>query len=561
MKKKMTQQTTKKMVKQMLKLFSKYIQNPWSSNRMHNVEDVQYNIILDAIKEDGGQGRLMSILLENFIRLLGTNVEKEAANGKWIDRLDKNVNTKQLIWKQEKYIAACNALYHGINQYIENMVSQYQQQHPNMDQKYKPNWMRFRVNIDAELFKGVLSTQQAMTRKCQEIHLYNNQIDVPMDKYIAITLKFMMFSVFLMISNCINFEFKQKEKQIEYEPNIRDVFYPKHSKSLAFTPSNGNSVNYFSSFNQPPFSLENNTLQCEYQSEWIGHNESFYDVPESVQSVYKPLNTDKALVPIFKTLIDYSVSLDQSSWTNLSADNQFYDIWMNKECVDMVKYVIDNDLEHSLFITNYFHSSYNPKDIKASNGAIRLMEDPNAGGNSQLSEAFSYEILKQCFQAKLLKTEMEIKYKYKNCKITDYLASFNGKRMGVSVTRAYKHIGEFNQYDGLKLLNKKINGINESSQNVIEQDSFSRQILHIWATDENIKNPKEKDILFQIFKELLLRNPRFTNNTIFIVTGVSLDCWWIFRQNKLLRIKDSNNKKRKKKKKKKKKYNDNAISI
>jgi len=581
---------TRKLMKQMLQLFKIYIQRPWSGSKsMHNVGDTSYSMILDVIQQDEGQ--LMSLLLENFIRLMGTGVEQEAVTGNWVDRSDEKVKSRRLFWKQEKYIDACQALYGGINEYVTNMVSQYQQQHANIDEKYEPNWTRFRVDINAELFKDVLDTQSLMAQKCREIHLYNNNgMNFRMDKYIAMMLKFMLISLFLVIINSVNFEFKQqKEKAIQYEPHIKDVFYPKQSESSVFSPrfkfyENVNFGNYSSFFDHKTVSLDNKEIlpcsnkvlalkynnyesgQFDYQSEWIEYNEPFYALPpEPVQSVCKPLNTDKALVPIFKTLCDYSVSTDQSLWTNLSANNHFYDLWMNKQCIDMVKNVIDNDLDHSLFITNYFHSSYDPKQIKISKGARRLIDDPNAGGNSELSESFSFEILKECFDAKLLKTEMEIKYQYKNCKITDYLASINEKQIGVSVTRAFKYKGEFNEKDALKLLNKKIYGVNESSKNVTEQDSFSRQILHIWATEDNLRNPKEKDVLYQVFKRLLLSNPKFINNTIFIVTVASPDCWWIFRQNAMLGTKSSKKKKGKKKKKKKrnfnKKSNDNPMNI
>src|SRR5689334_856995 len=66
-------------------------------------------------------------------------------------------------------------------------------------------------------------------------------------------------------------------------------------------------------------------------------------------------------------------------------------------------------------------------------GGLRLIETPNAGGSSVMSEVFAYEQLARCEQAVLLKTETEIVYDTAG-KITDLEIELAGHKVGVSVT-------------------------------------------------------------------------------------------------------------------------------
>ena len=145
------------------------------------------------------------------------------------------------------------------------------------------------------------------------------------------------------------------------------------------------------------------------------------------------------------------------------------------------------------------------------------------------------------FGAKLLKTEMEIKYWSSHCKITDYSIIVDNNKIGVSVTRAMKYKATFLKEDAIKLLTKKLVGINESTESVLQCDQWKRQILHIWSTHKYICK-----ILKQVVKELMITQPQLTSDTIILVTFAN-DIEWIFNQTKYF----NQNKKEKKPKKRK----------
>lgn len=68
---------------------------------------------------------------------------------------------------------------------------------------------------------------------------------------------------------------------------------------------------------------------------------------------------------------------------------------------------------------------------------MKILNTPNAGGNSVWSEVVSCEVLSSLCRAVLHKTEMEIEYA-PGSKITDYSVKVLNKDIGVSVTRAMK---------------------------------------------------------------------------------------------------------------------------
>lgn len=119
----------------------------------------------------------------------------------------------------------------------------------------------------------------------------------------------------------------------------------------------------------------------------------------------------------------------------------------------------------------------------------KIALEPNAGGNSVLSEVYSFEVLKRTFNAVLIKSELEIEYSPYCSKKTDYMCQINGIIYGISVTRAMKFNAEFTQSDAKELLEKKLIGIKESTKNqVIRFGEFgwSKQILHIWTSNHKI---------------------------------------------------------------------------
>jgi hypothetical protein len=117
-------------------------------------------------------------------------------------------------------------------------------------------------------------------------------------------------------------------------------------------------------------------------------------------------------------------------------------------------------------------------------GGRRLLEVPNAGGSSQLSEAFAFEELARCETAGLLKTETEIIYDTQG-KITDLEVTIAGHKIGVSVTRAFAFpLGTpYTPEQATTLITRKLEDILASSANVSAEDRWDKQILAVMAYD------------------------------------------------------------------------------
>lgn len=136
------------------------------------------------------------------------------------------------------------------------------------------------------------------------------------------------------------------------------------------------------------------------------------------------------------------------------------------------------------FVVNTWHFAqsgpFDPKPLRS--GAQKRYDGPNAGGSSKCSEVMSMQLLYECDGAVTLKPEVEIKYDAPGS-ITDWLASFGGVKVGVSVTRAYKgpSATTYTQTDADTLLNKKLKGILEASQNVSTADKWQKSVLHVWT--------------------------------------------------------------------------------
>lgn len=115
--------------------------------------------------------------------------------------------------------------------------------------------------------------------------------------------------------------------------------------------------------------------------------------------------------------------------------------------------------------------------------SLLIQNTPNAGGSSVESETLSFEILKKYFNAKLLKTEMQVEYFPEGGSITDYVVYLFDRIIGVSVTRAMKFDkSEFTVEDAVYLFTKKLKGILQSSRNSLIK--WDKQILHVWLDDE-----------------------------------------------------------------------------
>jgi len=181
----------------------------------------------------------------------------------------------------------------------------------------------------------------------------------------------------------------------------------------------------------------------------------------------------------------------------------------------------------SLEIDNYpfvFDSQFSIKDGRfgsyitgLSDEGQRMAFTPNAGGSSEASEVLSFEILRNAFGAKLLKTETELQYfdsvfGYRGSKITDYAVEMFGETVGVSVTRAI-YLGrkqKISAFDhAVHLLEKKLLGIIKSTENVINI-SWKKQLLHIF-----VDNEETKIIMTEAFQQV---SSRLKSNTIILIT-------------------------------------------
>jgi hypothetical protein len=122
-------------------------------------------------------------------------------------------------------------------------------------------------------------------------------------------------------------------------------------------------------------------------------------------------------------------------------------------------------------------------------GGQTLYDTANAGGSSTESEVLSYEVLRFCEGAKLLKTETQIAYQPPDDSgpntITDLSVEIDGKKVGVSVTRAYKPATQpLTDVEIKALLEKKLEGIVRSSQRVLPADRWVKQILHVFSVNK-----------------------------------------------------------------------------
>lgn len=122
-------------------------------------------------------------------------------------------------------------------------------------------------------------------------------------------------------------------------------------------------------------------------------------------------------------------------------------------------------------------------------GGQRMFDTANAGGSSTESETMSFEVLHYCEGATLLKTETEVSYEPADAaggnKITDLLVEIGGKKVGVSVTRAYKPSNLVQTDTEVKaLLEKKLGDILVSSSRVLPADKWVKQILHVFTANQ-----------------------------------------------------------------------------
>ena len=203
-------------------------------------------------------------------------------------------------------------------------------------------------------------------------------------------------------------------------------------------------------------------------------------------------------------------------------------------------------IEHEMYPTNEKKAQKYNKDMKynkklftmitkeMSQDALRVCTEENAGGCSVFSEVLSCEVVGRLFGARLLKTEMEIDYVHEASKKTDFLVTIEGKKIGVSVTRAFKYrrpnasnsaiFDEFTQDDARHLLMKKLGGVVWANQNVIGNDRWQKQILHVFVPNKDVAQT-----LRNAYKQM---RHVYKKNTIVLVSITKhMDCIYSERLN------------------------------
>lgn len=205
---------------------------------------------------------------------------------------------------------------------------------------------------------------------------------------------------------------------------------------------------------------------------------------------------------------------------------QGFDIWGPNDTNLVVRNCL-KDSFHGGLASNVFESKYCTKKMPShlSEGGSRIFNEPNAGGSSTWSEVLSFEVLKNCFGASLIATELEIQYNW-GSKITDYSCIIDNQKIGVSVTRlidfndlnrSFKPV--FTSEDAKNILSKKLKGILASTAGVYDEYKWNKQILHVWVTSPKVREAVEKEYL-NIPAEL-------RSNTLVLIT-VAENAKWIF---------------------------------
>lgn len=149
-------------------------------------------------------------------------------------------------------------------------------------------------------------------------------------------------------------------------------------------------------------------------------------------------------------------------------------------------------------------------------GGQTLYDTANAGGSSTESETMSYEVLRYCTGAVLLHTETEIAYAPPDDSgantISDLEVQIGSLKVGVSVTRMYQPSsqGPITDDDARALITKKLEGVVRSSQRVLPQDKWVKQILHVFSV-----NQAATDAISRVWPTI---DPAIRADTIVLVT-------------------------------------------
>lgn len=119
--------------------------------------------------------------------------------------------------------------------------------------------------------------------------------------------------------------------------------------------------------------------------------------------------------------------------------------------------------------------------------ALRSLAIINAGGKSEISEAYSIHHMSTLLGSTQSILEMEVQY-WATYKMVDLIMKLpSGVRLGISVTRAMTRCDlEYTRDDAVCLLKKKIHGLIVSRNTVVRDQTFFQSVLHIWAPTHRV---------------------------------------------------------------------------
>lgn len=128
--------------------------------------------------------------------------------------------------------------------------------------------------------------------------------------------------------------------------------------------------------------------------------------------------------------------------------------------------------------------------------ASKSLNKRNAGGKSEISEAYSISHISEKLKPINCIYEKQIKYWCEH-KMIDYILEFKKYKLGVSVVRAFSKKEEFSHKQGTLLLRKKIEGILAAKTIISNFHYFNKSVIHIICESERIS-----EIILDCLKKL-----------------------------------------------------------
>ena len=163
--------------------------------------------------------------------------------------------------------------------------------------------------------------------------------------------------------------------------------------------------------------------------------------------------------------------------------------------------------------------------------AHQIVDEPNAGGASVVSEALSAEYMCRMFNATGVVTEMQIPYFSPHWKKVDYLITIHNERVGVSVTRAmgYPTPAAFTTEDAERLCRKKLNGLVIARAGIVPTVGYCRSILHCWCQTDRIAHLMAN--AFEAFVDEADNDQKASFDNIVVLLTVAEKTTHIFTEN------------------------------